>query len=55
MSAPDTLHLESPGAVGATMRIVGDALKVIAGLLAGAILGLVIAGCAGWLPPLRLC
>lgn len=55
MSAPDTSHVESPEAVETTTRIVGDALKVIAGLLVGALLGLVIAGYAGWLPTLRLC
>jgi hypothetical protein len=30
-------------------------LLVLAGLVVGAIVGLVIAGCAGWIPPLNMC
>ena len=55
MSAPDTSHLESPGAVESTTRILTNGLKMLGGLLVGAILGLVIAGYAGWLPTLRIC
>lgn len=54
MSAPDSSQLESPDALESTRRIVANALKIFAGLLVGAIVGLVIAGFADRLPPFRI-
>jgi hypothetical protein len=48
MSAPDASHLETPEAGPTAARVVINVAKVIAGLLVGAILGVVIASCAGW-------
>ena len=48
MSAHDTSHLDAPEARATAARVVVNVAKVIAGLLVGAILGVVIASYAGW-------
>ena len=49
MSAPDASHLDAPEAGATAAQVVVNVAKVIAGLLLGAIVGLVIALFAGWL------
>ena len=51
MSAHDSWHPPGPDAVG----VGRDVLLVLVGLVVGAIVGLVIAGYAGWIPPLNMC
>ena len=50
MSAPDAWPPRDGGA-----HAMRDVLLALAGLVVGAIVGLVIAGYAGWIPPLNLC
>ncbi len=55
MSAHYTAHLEDPAAVDWAAVTVRNTLLALAGLVVGAIVGLVIAGYAGWIPPLNMC
>ncbi len=55
MSAPYAAHLEDPAAVDWAAVIARNTLLALAGLVVGAIVGLVIAGYAGWIPPLNMC
>ena len=55
MNAPDASHLEDPAAVDWAAITVRNTLLALVGLVVGAIVGLVIAGYAGWIPPLNMC
>ena len=55
MSAHGAPHLEDPAAGDQAAIVVRNALLILAGLVVGAIVGLVVAGYAGWLPSLTMC
>lgn len=55
MSASDAAHLNDTAAANGVAVVVRNALLALAGLVVGAIVGLVIAGYAGWIPPLNMC